>query len=88
MTECRGCGALIRFVQSTKSGKAIPVDPERVVVWLVEGPGPGKRITVVEEGGGVVSGIEGSAITPGSREVRGYVSHFATCSKAGDFRRR
>lgn len=84
---CRGCGAVIRWI-TTRSGKAMPVDPEHLQEWLIEDgfAGIGPRITLITSDGETVSGRQGSVISQGSRRVDGYVPHWSTCPKAKDFR--
>jgi len=92
---CRGCHATIRWV-NTRMGKAIPVDPERLTEWLVEeeqmvtttgAPIPMRVITLVTMEGDVVRGYQGTVLTPGSREVIGYIPHWASCPQAAQFRK-
>ena len=76
MAVCKGCGAQILFI-----GK-MPVNPERVTYWQRAGA-KGK---VVTPNGEVLScDFEGD---PQKATGVGYVTHFATCPKAADFRRR
>ena len=76
MAVCKGCGAQIFFI-----GK-MPVNPERVTYWRRAGA-KGK---VVTPNGEVLScDFEGD---PQKATGVGYVTHFATCPKAADFRRR
>ena len=76
MTVCKGCGARILFI-----GK-MPVNPERVTYWQRAGA-KGK---VVTPNGEVLScDFEGD---PQKATGVGYVTHFAACPKAADFRRR
>jgi hypothetical protein len=35
----------------------------------------------------IVTGLHGSILTPGARQFEGYVSHFAACPQAKEFRR-
>ena len=79
MSRCKGCGAEISWIK-TKSGKSMPVDEKPVPYHI------GKGAKIVTEDGDVVSGsLEG----PENTFVGfGYISHFATCPKAGQYRRR
>ena len=78
---CRGCGAQIIWIK-TASGKSMPCDPKIVDYWEKE-----KAIgKVVTPSGEVLScDFEGE-----QDKVTGigYISHFATCSKAAIFRKR
>lgn len=78
MSVCRSCGAPVRWVTvastvGTWPYKAMPVDAEAV------------------EGGNVEVAANGLAIVHGQPELdpQGprYVSHFATCPQAGEWRR-
>lgn len=85
---CRGCGAIIRWLHTKANGKAMPVDPERLHEWLTDEPrGAAPKITLVTPDGEVVTGYQGSIITPGARSIEGDLSHFASCPKANQFRR-
>lgn len=94
---CAGCKAIIRWL-TTRAGKAMPVDPDRLTEWLVTrdeapeafaniGPGTARLLTLVTPEGHVITGYQGSVLTPGAHEVVGYVPHWATCPKAKDFKR-
>ena len=85
-STCKGCGATLRWIK-TAAGKAMPCDPGRVVEFLSDLPVPGPRLTLVTPEGQVVTGPRATAITPGARSVEGYVSHFATCPHANQFRK-
>lgn len=69
----------------------MPVDPERLTEWLSEAPGSpvstARKLTLLTPDGDVVTGYQGSVLTPGSRAVEGYVPHWATCPQASRFRR-
>lgn len=79
---CRGCGAEIVWVK-TEKGKSMPCNPQLVPFW--ERPGaPGK--VVLQQSGRVIS-----CDFSGPRdEVTGfgYTSHFSTCPKSRQFKRR
>ena len=76
MAICKGCGAQILFISK------MPVNPEQVTYWRRAGA-KGK---VVTPNGEVLScDFEGD---PQKATGVGYVTHFATCPKAADFRRR
>lgn len=81
MPKCRGCGADIEWVQ-TASGRTMPVNPEYIDVI----PGVGDT-TVVTDDGHIVRGYQRKEPGLFDEPVRGRVSHFATCPKAGNFRR-
>lgn len=80
MAQCRSCGAEIKFIKM-KSGKWNPVDPSK---RYIKKDG-GHEVLVTEEG----ELIQGTFATleDGANGV-GYISHFATCPAAGEFRRR
>lgn len=78
---CRGCGAPIVWI-NTPAGKSMPCDPEQVVYWQT----PGGSQKIVTPNGEVLS-----AELEGAQEKAtgiGYISHFATCPQAGQFRKR
>ncbi len=81
MAMCRGCGARIDWIR-TKAGKMMPVDPAAIMV--IEGEG--REVFVTDEG----ENITGRRALP-EEENRdlpvGFVPHWATCRRAGDFRR-
>jgi hypothetical protein len=64
------------FVTS-KKGRAIPCDPDLVTHVLKPG------VVVVTTDGQVLRGTEESKDT----SVQGYISHFASCEYAEDFRK-
>lgn len=80
MSRCRGCGAEIDWIR-TRAGKNMPVDPEPVFVAVDDGA----DVFVTDEGE-VIHGREVPA-NDGSAEVA-FVSHWATCPVAGQFRRK
>lgn len=75
-TKCRACGAEIAFIKTVK-GKTMPVDAEGVCFTPSIGPE-----TFVTIDGRVVRG----ARRKNGSEV-GFVSHFATCPAANEFRK-
>jgi hypothetical protein len=71
---CRGCGAEIKWIKVLETQKNHPVDPDLINVgddYVLS------SLKVLTKGG--VFGLIG-------RVTEGYVSHFDTCPKAGDFR--
>ena len=80
MAKCKGCGAQIDWIK-TRAGKNMPVDPEPVFVAVDDG----SDVFVTDEGE-VIHGREVPA-NDGSAEVA-FVSHWATCPVAGQFRRK
>lgn len=83
LAACRGCGQKIHFIRSAIGGKQIPCNTQRRFLT----PGEGTD-AIVDDEGRVIRGTlasEDADIEPGM--VGGYVSHFATCSKAGAFRK-
>lgn len=79
VTQCRGCGADIAFIKTTK-GKPMPVNPESV--YFVPAGGPNTYVMI---DGSVQRGRKPGT---GDKETRiGYISHFATCPAAKDFRK-
>ena len=78
---CRGCGAPILWIE-TANGKSMPCDPKQVKYWEKE-KAPGKIVT---PNGDVRSCVfDGD---PRNATGIGYISHFGTCPKAGQFRRK
>ena len=81
MAECRACHKQIKFIKTT-AGKWEPCDPEKHSIIK----GDGGTMCLVTDAGEVVWGY------PASREnganCSGYISHFATCPCAEQFRRR
>ena len=77
--HCRGCGQEIIWIRM-KSGKAMPCDPELMAVY------EGGKKTFVSEEGQILTGTAHKDIG-GKLLGHGRVSHFATCPKAGSFRK-
>ena len=76
MSRCKSCGAEILWIKM-KSGKAMPVNPERYRFCKV-----GETTeTFVNELGETVKGVPPVIMT-------GYISHFATCPNADKHRKR
>jgi len=83
-TKCRSCDAPILFIK-TKNGKTMPVNAEPV--WIRK-DAAGK--TYIKSDGSFITGeIVGDAYDdPENKPVEAYVSHFATCPQAENFRKR
>ena len=79
-TKCRACGAEIGFIKSV-AGKSIPVDAVEVTYW--KNPDGSKKI-VTPNGEVVSADLEGDLQ---KATGVGYVSHFATCPCADQFRK-
>lgn len=74
MPNCRACTAEIRFAK-TASGKSMPVDTK---------PSTDGNLVLFHEGGVLCSR---AARLPADQLRPRHKSHFATCPKAGDFRK-
>ena len=81
MAICRGCGAQIVWIK-TAGGKAMPCDPEPVAYKQATLG----RLKIVTQNGEVLSGDREA--DPDQATGLGYISHFATCPAADNFRRR
>lgn len=80
MAKCKGCGRDIIWIK-TGAGKSMPLDPEPVMYWE-KSKAKGK---VVTPNGELLSCVfEGD---PEKATGIGYVSHWATCPSAGDFKK-
>lgn len=77
---CRACGAEIFFIK-TENGKTAPVDAEPVTFRPYDF---GPEMFVMLDG----SVRRGRRCDAMEGEETGYVSHFATCPNAEEFRRR
>lgn len=87
ISRCRGCGAEIIWMK-TPMGKKMPADAEPV--WILVG-GPGRKPFLRKDGSFVFGEKIGDAYEqddPDSEMVECYESHFATCTEAGEFRKR
>jgi len=81
MPKCKGCGAEIIWI-GTLGGKSIPCDPQPVAYW--EKPkAKGKIVTK----NGMVLSCEFSGDLNKATGI-GYISHWSTCPKANDFKRK
>lgn len=81
-TACRACGARIMFLK-TAAGKTMPVDEEGTFFLEVK---DGPELFVLGDG----TTARGQRVSPAQREDAdrfGYISHFATCPKADQFRK-
>lgn len=85
ITSCRACGAPIGFIK-TVAGKTVPVDVEIKKIDILHG----SNVYVKPDG----MCITGMIATPDEMEdpdsdiVEAYVSHFATCPNADQFRKK
>ena len=78
---CRGCGAPIVWIE-TSAGKSMPCNADPVHYW--EKPkAAGKLVTP----NGEVMSCEFEGDLQNATGI-GYISHFSTCPKAGQFRKR
>jgi len=78
MAPCRGCGKQIVWTKTT-AGRPMPCDPE-LIRFHEEKGAPGSYVL---PDGRVMRG------TPcDTGEMAGYISHWATCPKQGQFRRK
>ena len=85
MSRCKGCGAEIIW-KKTPMGKRMPVDPEPV--WVLLGGG---KPFLRADGSFLFGRKVGDAYDdndPDSNVVQAYESHFATCLKADEFRKK
>lgn len=79
--QCRGCGARVIWIR-TRAGKNMPCDPT-MHNYRIDPTGKEKIVT---QSGDVVSGVTG--VTPDESDGIGYISHFATCPSARNFRKK
>lgn len=83
---CRGCHARIRWI-TTRNGRPMPVDPEKLSEWVTAHARSGARkLTLVAADGAMLTGWQASVITPGSRSIEGYLPHWASCPQAQAFK--
>jgi hypothetical protein len=75
LAVCRGCGAPIRWA-ATAAGRRLPLDPE---------PAADGTVVLGPTGTAHVLPARGRGDVP--PEVERYRPHWATCPRAGDFRR-
>ena len=78
--RCKACGADMIFIRTKIGRKPMPCDVDQVYY------GPGNKDKVITPKGEVIS----CRILPDAVGAigRGYVSHFATCPNADNFRRK
>ena len=80
---CRSCGAIVKWITTVK-GKKMPVDPELVSADDCEKG----DLLVTEDGETHYITDRVLAHGEGCEALQGYVSHFATCSAAEDWRKK
>ena len=78
--KCKACGAEIGWIRM-QSGKAMPVD-----IRNTHYEDPNGQAVIVTEDGRVSKGRDAVIFVPG--KTRGWPSHFSTCPKAGEMRKR
>lgn len=79
--KCRACGAPIMFLKTAK-GKTMPVDEGAV---FFKAHPDGKELFILGDG----STMRGNQVSDRAEgDQFGYISHFATCPNADDFRKR
>lgn len=79
--KCKGCGQPIVWIK-TETGKNMPCDPDTVVYWA-KAKAAGKVIT---PNGEVISCVFEGDLSKATGI--GYISHYATCPQAAQFRKR
>lgn len=87
--QCRGCKATIRWI-TTPNGKHMPVDPEHLTEWVTDEPAlaGAKRVALLSgDGKHLETGYLATVITPGARQIEGFLPHWSTCPQAKDFKR-
>lgn len=78
MSLCRSCGAKIDWIE-TSNGKKMPLDPD-----YVEYEDANEGDVIVTDGGNTYK-VDHTNTYP---NVRGRVSHFASCPQGNDWRKR
>lgn len=78
--QCRACGAPILFIKSV-AGKSIPVNAEQILYQQKAGG----SLRIVTPNGEVLSGEPEK--DPQKATGIGYISHFASCPCADQFRK-
>ena len=79
-STCRGCGARIVWIR-TLAGKSMPCDAQPVAFMP---SGTGGQMVVTPDG----RVVRADVVKGDSSGSLGYISHFATCPKSKDFRRK
>ena len=77
---CKGCGGAIMWIK-TLAGRNMPCDLTPVPYWANSN---GKGRVVTPSGYVIACDFDGEPVT---ETGMGYVSHFATCKMAGQFRK-
>lgn len=80
-SRCHGCGAEIIWIK-TEAGKSMPCNPGMVPFW--ERPKASGKI-ITQRGRVISCDLSGER---DSFTGFGYVSHFSTCTKERDFRKK
>lgn len=75
---CRGCGTRITFARHLKTGTQMPLDPE---------PSPAGNVAVRTSGQSKTGRVVHAGQPIDADETR-YMSHFATCTRPAEFRKR
>lgn len=78
--KCAGCGEMVIWVK-TQAGKNMPCNPT-LHNYKIDPTGKEKIVT---QTGKAVTGVTG--VDAQSADGFGYISHFATCKSANNFRR-
>ena len=84
MAICKGCGQAIFFVKMQGTGKAMPCDFTPVYYEDTE---RGTH-TIITPDGRTSKGREAIVFSEEGSKRKGYLSHFATCPAAGQFRKK
>ena len=75
MSKCKGCGAEIEWIH-TIGGAVMPVDPLLQIVGMTN---KSERLVLVTPAGRTVKNPP--------YDTQGYAPHWATCSRAKDFKK-
>ena len=81
---CQKCRRRVMWIR-TVAGKNMPVNPE-MLSYRRPAEGEKGKEKIVTPNGAVVTGVTG--VEPGEADGFGYISHFATCPMARNFRKR
>ena len=84
MAICKGCGQAIFFVKMQETGKKMPCDFTPVYYEDTE---RGTH-TIITPDGRTSKGREAIVFSEAGSKHVGYLSHFATCPAAGQFRKK